>query len=132
MALHEANSVANSDSQHVALNSDPSHRFICCIDMAIREDAFNLRLLKELCTMATAVGMPPGGGENGPSGWNSSTAAAKAAIALSGDGTEVLAKNKQLADLALSLKSMPCQHKLSHSLLLRLEACVTERRLPQV
>ncbi len=82
--------------------------------------------------MATAIGMPPVGGPDGPNGWSSSTAAAKAAIAIRGDGAEVLPKKMKLADLALSLRAMPCLHKLGHSLLKCLETCVTERRLPQV
>ena len=35
----------------MTLNSDATHRFICCIDMGIREGGFSHRLLRELCRL---------------------------------------------------------------------------------
>jgi len=118
----------------VTLNSDPTHRFICCIDMGVREGGFSHRLLRELCTMAHANGMPPvggGGATSGGTSWTSSTAAAAAAAALCGDGTEVLKPSVRLADMALALKALPCVHTLTRSLFERLETCVSEKQLPK-
>ena len=89
---------------------------------------FSHRLLRELCTMAHAAGMPPVGG-GGAVGWTTSTQATAAAAALRGDGTEVLPPAKRLADMALALHALPCLHTLTRTLLTRLEEGVKEHSI---